>query len=221
MDGRERLLSFYELFPFERHPLWEGVLKGELPLDAILRAEVQHYLRTREGQPLRLAALQSVRTSSPRIFKVLLETYLEECIGEGLHPSHLVLIERLLLGGGIPVSALADAPPTLGNALAIAMYRDISRRGAGCHMLGAGAVEFYYSQLAPKIFRAYTQIYGMSAEQAETYAIHGPMDREHADRAFRVLQEAVALHGWSAIEASARDAFAATSLHYDGMLEAA
>ncbi len=61
----------------------------------------------------------------------------------------------------------------------------------------------------------------MSAEQAETYRLHGPMDEEHATRAFAVLDEAIALHSWEAVWLSVRDAFVATSLHYDGMLQAA
>jgi hypothetical protein len=88
-------------------------------------------------------------------------------------------------------------------------------------MLGAGAVEFYYCQLSPAIFKAYTSIYGMTEFQAETYKIHGPMDHTHAERAFAVLDEAVALHGLQSIEEAVRDAFVATSLHYDGMLQAA
>lgn len=111
--------------------------------------------------------------------------------------------------------------PTPANAAAIALYRDIGSRGAGCHMLGAGAVEFYYCKLSPEIFDAYTRKYGMSEDQAETYRIHGPMDSEHAERAFAVLDDAVTLHGWSLVETSVRDAFVATSLHYDGMLHAA
>jgi hypothetical protein len=88
-------------------------------------------------------------------------------------------------------------------------------------MLGAGAVEFYYCKLAPRVFETYTTKYGMTESQAETYRIHGPMDAEHAERAFAVLEDAVMLHGWALVEASVRDAFVATSLHYDGMLHAA
>ena len=88
-------------------------------------------------------------------------------------------------------------------------------------MLGAGAVEYYYCQLSPQIYKAYTEGYGMSDGQAETYRIHGPMDATHAERAFAILDEAVALHGRPAVVASVRDAFVATSLHYDGMLQAA
>jgi hypothetical protein len=46
-------------------------------------------------------------------------------------------------------------------------------------------------------------------------------DESHAERAFEVLDEAVILHGWNAVYLSVRDAFVATSLHYDGMLQAA
>ena len=88
-------------------------------------------------------------------------------------------------------------------------------------MLGAGAVEHYYSELCHDIFEVYTDYYEMSDDQAETYRIHGPMDADHADRAFAVLDEAINLHGWQLVELSVRDAFVATSLHYDGMLQAA
>jgi hypothetical protein len=88
-------------------------------------------------------------------------------------------------------------------------------------MLGAGAVEWFYCKLSPQIFEAYTSLYRMSAAQAETYRLHGPMDESHAERAFEVLDEAVILHGWNAVYLSVRDAFVATSLHYDGMLQAA
>jgi hypothetical protein len=123
--------------------------------------------------------------------------------------------------GGATDADLEAAKPTPGNAAAIALYGHISSRGAGCHMLGAGAVEHYYCRLSPQIFEAYTTKYGMSDDQAHTYRLHGPMDETHADRAFSVLDDAVALHGWDNVEASVRDAFVATSLHYDGMLQAA
>ena len=145
---------------------------------------------------------------------------MEECTNkEG--PSHLELIERLVLMGGATRSDIEGTPATPGNAAAMALYQDISDRGAGCHMLGAGVVEFYYSQLAPSIFEAYTTRYGMSEEQAMTYKLHGPMDQTHAERAFAVLDEVIGLHGWETVNRSIRDAFVATSLHYDGMYQAA
>ena len=82
-------------------------------------------------------------------------------------------------------------------------------------------VEFYYSDLSPKIFKAYTESYGIDSDLAETYRIHGSMDKTHADRAFSVIDEAVRIHGWDTVEQSVVDAFVATSLHYDGMLQAA
>lgn len=218
-NPRKRLLELYELFPFHRHPLWRAVLNGDLTTDEVIAAEVQHYIRTRAGQVLRRQALEAAPTG--RLFEMLLETYLEECTNDKSGPSHLALIERLCLLGGCTRQALARANATPGNAAAIALYRDISARGAGCHMLGAGAVEYYYCQLSPRIYTAYTEQYRMSATQAETYRLHGPMDETHANRAFSVLEEATRLHGWTLIELSVRDAFVATSLHYDGMLQAA
>lgn len=220
MSRQQELMDLYLEFPFARHPLWTGVLRGTLSYDQVIEAEAQHWLRTRAGAKLRADALQMAKVHSPEIFEQLLETYLEECTShEG--PSHFDLIERLVVCGGKTKEWLSTVELTPGNAAAIALYRDISARGAGCHMLGAGTVEYYYSQLSPKIYEAYTEHYGMSPEQAETYRIHGPMDREHAERAFAIIDEAVRLHSWPAVKLSVRDAFVATSLHYDGMLQAA
>jgi hypothetical protein len=59
------------------------------------------------------------------------------------------------------------------------LYRDISERGAGCHMLGAGAVEHFYCKLSPKIFDAYIRIYGMTAHQLLS---HDTSEREYSKR---------------------------------------
>jgi pyrroloquinoline quinone (PQQ) biosynthesis protein C len=220
MDRKQKLLALYELFPFERHPMWKAVLAGELSYEEVIRAEAQHWIRTRAGRALRQEALNSAKIVSPRVFEQLLETYLEECTDQR-GPNHLDLIERLVLMGGYQKPALEKTQPTPGNAAAIAMYRDITHRGAGCHMLGAGTVEYFYSQLSPRIYEAYTKHYGMTSEQAETYSVHGWMDESHADRAFSIIDEAATIHGWDTVENSVRDAFVATSLHYDGMLQGA
>jgi pyrroloquinoline quinone (PQQ) biosynthesis protein C len=220
-DSKKRLLVLYDQFPFHLHPLWTDVIAGRLSLGQVLTAEVQHCIRTKAGQALRRDALKSAEATSAPIFEMLLETYLEECTNDSSGPSHLDLIRRLVITGGIAEDVLDNAKSTPGNAAAIALYRDISARGAGCHMLGAGAVEHFYCKLSPKIYDAYVNHYAMTPEQAETYRIHGPMDESHAERAFAVLEEATRLHGWDAIESSVRDAFVATSLHYDGMLQAA
>jgi hypothetical protein len=47
------------------------------------------------------------------------------------------------------------------------------------------------------------------------------MDREHAERALAILDESVVIANAGAIDLAVRDAFVATSLHYDGMLQAA
>ena len=218
---RARLLSLYDIFPFHQHPMWTAVKRKELSIDQVLDAETQHWIRTRSGQKLRREALNSARGTSSAIFRMLLKTYLEECTSDKSGPSHLQLIERLLLIGGLTQEQIEGTVPTPGNSAAISLYRDIGARGAGCHMLGAGAVEHYYSELCQDIFEVYTDHYEMSDDQAETYRIHGPMDADHADRAFAVLDEAIDLHGWQLVELSVRDAFVATSLHYDGMLQAA
>lgn len=220
-SARQRLLALYDLFPFHEHPLWRAIETGNLEYKQVIRAEVQHWLRTRAGQAVRREALYASRGLSEAIFNRLLQTFLEECTEDDSGPSHLDLVERLVSLGGVQKRELEKARPTPANAAAIALYADIGRRGAGCHMLGAGAVEHYYCTLAPRIYAAYTERYGMTEEQAETYRIHGPMDATHAERAFDVLDEALSLHGWDAVEHAVRDAFVATSLHYDGMLQAA
>lgn len=221
MDYKKELLDLYNLFPFHDHPLWRAVLKKELTYEQVIEAEVQHWIRTRAGRILRENAMKMAERLSPAIFEQLTETYLEECTDHSTGPSHLKLIERLVKAGGKGDEELSSAIPTPGNSAAIALYKDIAGRGAGCHLVGAGAVEHYYCQLSSSIFHAYTTLYGMTQEQAYTYQIHGPMDQIHADRAFSVVNEAVSLHGWDAVRQSTRDAFVATSLHYDGMLQAA
>lgn len=218
---KDELLDLYNLFPFHDHPLWLAIQKKTLSYEQVIEAEVQHWIRTRAGRTLRGNAMKMAERLSPAIFSQLTETYLEECTDDHSGPSHLKLIERLVLTGGKTQTDLQSAAPTPGNSAAIAMYKDIAERGAGCHLVGAGAVEHFYCRLSPRIFDAYTKLYGMSETQAHTYQIHGPMDQVHADRAFSVLDEAVTLHGSDAVVRSVRDAFIATSLHYDGMLQAA
>jgi pyrroloquinoline quinone (PQQ) biosynthesis protein C len=219
-NHRGELLKLYELYPFHHHPMWTAVKCGTLSYEQVIRAEIQHCIRTRAGRILREKAVQTAEKLNEKLFRMLVETYLEECTDKA-GPSHLDLIERLVLLGGATRADIDQATATPGNSAAIALYRDISDRGAGCHMLGAGVVEFYYSQLAPNIFESYTKTYGMSEEQALTYKLHGPMDHTHAERAFAVLEEVIELHGWRVVYGSVRDAFVATSLHYDGMYQAA
>lgn len=221
MGNKKRLLELYELFPFHNHPLWRAILSHELSLGQAVHAEVQHYLRTKAGQQLRLDAVERSRSVSPVIFAAILDTYLEECSPDKSNPSHLDLVYRLVTECGATEDDLARAKPTPGNAAAMALYRDISSRGAACHIVGSGAVEHYYCQLSPRIFAAYTEHYRISESAAETYKIHTAMDKEHAERSLSILDEAIAIHGWDVIEQSVRDAFVATSLHYDGMLQAA
>ncbi|MNW17768.1 hypothetical protein D3C71_2170710 [compost metagenome] len=47
------------------------------------------------------------------------------------------------------------------------------------------------------------------------------MDEEHGERALTVLESPLAAAMPREIDLAIRDAFAATSLHYDGMLQAA
>lgn len=221
MNYKNELLSLYDLFPFEHHPLWKAIIKNDLSIKQILDAEAQHYLRTREGQKLRREACYAAQAISPTIFAAILDTYLEECSDDIAGPSHLDLIVRLLRENGFDTKKLNVIRKTPGNTAAIALYKSIGDKGAACHILGAGCVEYYYSKLCPQIFKAYTQDYLMSPHSVETYKIHGPMDEVHANRAFQILDESIEMHGWELVFESVRDAFVATSLHYDGMLQAA
>jgi pyrroloquinoline quinone (PQQ) biosynthesis protein C len=209
------------MFPFHDHPHWRAVMNRELSLEQILRAEVQHYLRTRAGQALRREAVDKAKAMSPTIFESILQTFLEECTTNNTNVNHLDLILRLVTSAGISKEECEVSIPTPGNSAAIALYRDIASRGAACHILGAGAVEHYYAALSQKIYSVYTEHYGMSAFAAETYRIHGPMDIKHSERALAIVDEAISIHGWDTVNLSVRDAFLATSLHYDGMFQAA
>jgi len=215
------LLDLYDMFPFHQHPLWVAVMENRLSYEQIVAAESQHYLRTKEGQRIRRAAMMESRAVSPSFWEAIITTYIEECTDSDGTPTHLQLIEKLLLEGGLARDQFAALTPTPGNSAAIAIYSDIGSRGAGCHIIGAGMVEYYYSQLCPYIFRAYTQNYGFSSEAAATYEIHGPMDLIHANRALSIAEEAIEIYGYDLIKKSVTDAFIATSLHYDGMLQAA
>ncbi|WP_154233038.1 iron-containing redox enzyme family protein [Burkholderia pseudomallei] len=221
MSVQAKLLSLYDSFPFHRHPLWNAVLSGQFSLKQVVAAEIQHCIRTAAGQKLRAAAVSEAQAVSPTIFAAVLDTYLEECTGHDGMPSHLDMIKALVLAAGGTEQDIRDTRPTPGNAAAMALYRDIGQRGAACHILGAGAVEHYYSALCPRIYQAYTGRYGMSSDAAQTYLIHGPMDQEHAARALLIADEAVEIHGWPVVEQCVSDAFVATSLHYDGMYQAA
>jgi pyrroloquinoline quinone (PQQ) biosynthesis protein C len=217
----KKLLCLYDLFPFHRHPLWLSVIRKDLTLDQVVKAECQHYLRTKAGQVLRKEAMQKCLNDSPILWGAIIETYIEECTEEDGTPTHLDLIKRMVMAKGITESDLENLKNTPGNIAAIALYSEISDRGAGCHIIGAGMVEHFYSQLCPKLFDSYTKNYGFTSYEAETYLIHGPMDQVHAQRAFDVVEEAIKIHGYNMVESSVRDAFVATSLHYDGMLQAA
>jgi pyrroloquinoline quinone (PQQ) biosynthesis protein C len=217
----KRLLELYELFPFHRHPLWLAIVRKELTEEQVILAECQHYLRTKAGQRLRKEAMEKCLADSSLLWEAIIETYLEECTEEDGTPTHLDLIKRMVLSRGLTQTDLDKLKNTPGNIAAISLYSNISDRGAGCHIIGAGMVEYYYSTLCPKIFESYTSYYRFTEFEVETYKIHGPMDQVHAQRAIAVVDEAIKIHGWDLVESSVRDAFVATSLHYDGMLQAA
>jgi pyrroloquinoline quinone (PQQ) biosynthesis protein C len=209
---RIAVLEFYNLFPFEHHPYWQGVLEGTFKLDQIVRAEIQHFIRSNLGQEFRRRAAEESRMVSIKAHRLLMETYKEECTDER-GPSHLSLIESFLRKAGVSNEELTNAVPTPGNSAAVALYKDITDRGPLHHMIGAGAVEFFYSQLSPRIFTAYTTHYPITEAQAETYQIHGPMDREHAERALSILDEPYVQSHSKSILSAVRDAFVATSLY--------
>lgn len=217
------LLNYHDEWPLEQHPFWQAVLNHTLTYEQVIRGEIQHYLRTRSGQKVRETALVDSKGKDHKgaVFSSLLKIYLEECTADKTGPSHLDLIRRLVVDGGTSQSHLAEARPTPGNAAAIALYQDIATRGPGCHLIGAGAVEYFYCRLSPKIYEAYTGFYGMTESQAETYRVHGTLDHEHAENSFLALESVRNTQGLEAVRLSVRDAFVATSLHYDGMLQAA
>ena len=221
MNLKEILLAQYDSFPFHRHPFWMAVKERRLSLSEVLAGEAQHYLRTKAGRELRRQAAQFARASSPILFEAIVETYVEECTDSKDSPSHLALIKRLLFEGGYTEAMLEQLANTPGNIAAIALYRDIAERGVAHHLVGAGTVEYFYADLSSDIYNVYTSHYGMSEYQAETYRIHGPMDKIHADRAFSVLPEIEKDYDPKDLIAAVRDAFVATSLHYDGMYQAA
>jgi len=220
-DTAVKLLDMYELFPFQHHPLWKAIINKELSKEEVLRAEGQHYLRTKAGQPLRKLNMERSAAVSSILYDAIIETYKEECTDEDGSPTHLDLIARMLLENGYSTEYLSKLQNTPGNIAAISMYEYISNRGVGCHIIGAGIVEHFYSQLSPTIYKSYTENYNFSESSVETYKLHGPMDAIHASRAMEAIDEAVNIHGLNAIEDSVREAFVATSLHYDGMLQAA
>ena len=222
MSDRVKLLKeYYDLFPFHRHPLWRAIENNELSKEQVVKAESQHYLRTKAGRVLRKRAMEQCANLSTALWQSIIDTYFEECTEEDGTPTHLDLVIRILKEGGGTDEELAHIKNTPGNIAAISLYENIADRGAGCHIIGAGMVEGFYASLCPTIFEAYTSLYGFSNFAAETYLIHGTMDLEHAERAYEVIDEAVDIHGWNKVESSVRDAFVATSLHYDGMLQGA
>lgn len=221
MLSRETVLAHYRSWPFERHPLWVAVLEGSLSKDQIIQAETQHYLRSNIGRLYRERAAISSRLIGGELFELLDKTAREECHLDDSGPSHVDLIKGFLISNGVSQSALDRARPTHGNAAAIALYKDIADRGPLQHMIGAGCVEYFYSQLSPKIYQAYVDIYGFKPEDVSTYELHGPMDQTHGERALKVLESALAQAMPEEIDLAVRDAFVATSLHYDGMLQSA
>ncbi|WP_159660133.1 iron-containing redox enzyme family protein [Alcanivorax xiamenensis] len=220
VSNRDELLKIYDVAPFLEHPLWKSIIAGELSIDQIKKAELQHVYRTKCGRELRREAVEKSLQYGENFFQALFQTFIEECT-EQSGPDHLEMAERLVLAAGGTPDELKDIHPTPGNSAAIALYRDISERGAAFHFLGAGVVEYFYSKLSPKIYSAYTRLYGFSDKQAETYRVHGPMDYQHGERALASLDEVLSSHGWYEIKLAVRDAFIATSLHYDGMYQAA
>lgn len=217
---RDRLLGLYKLFSFQDHPLWLAIKQGELTKAQVLLAEGQHFLRTKAGQQVRKQALKESE-SIPALYEAIYQTYLEECTDETGTDNHLALIQRLLTENGVTAATLEALQNTPGNIAAIALYDHIGRRGAGLHIIGAGVVEYYYSKLSADVFDAYINTYGMTPFAAETYKLHGPMDAEHAARALEVIPLLQEMYGEQDVMRAVEDAFIATSLHYDGMLQAA
>jgi hypothetical protein len=109
---RSAVLEFYSLFPFEHHPYWRGVLKGTFNLDQIVRAEIQHFIRSNLGREFRRRAAVESRLVSIKAHRLLMETYKEECTDEK-GPSHVSLIEAFLRKAGVSNEELTNAIPTI------------------------------------------------------------------------------------------------------------
>lgn len=218
---REHALSYYNLFPFHNHPLWRSVIEGKLSREQVLKAEVQHYLRSEIGKIYREQSAVLSKHLDGEIYEQLYETVVEECYGTGDDPSHVELIKTFLRSNGVTETDIRQAVSTPGNAAAIALYKDIAARGPLHHMIGAGCVEFHYSQLCPEIYRCYADVYKFEPGSFETYKLHGPMDAIHAERALETLRTPLAQALSKELGIAIQDAFTATSLHYDGMLQAA
>lgn len=217
----KKLLSLYEDFPFEHHPLWVAVREGELRKDQIIEAEKQHFIRSDIGRLYRERAAIQSRLIGGELHNLLTMTAREECQTDDSGPSHAEMMRGFLKDNGVSDEEIRSIKSTPGNAAAIALYKDIADRGPLQHMIGAGCVEKYYSEICPAIFDKYVKHYGFKPDSVATYELHGPMDKEHAERALRVAQSRLADELEEEVYMAVRDAFAATSLHYDGMLQAA
>lgn len=218
---RAEALSYYEEFPFHEHPLWLSIISGVLTAEQVLKAEIQHYIRSEVGKIFREHSAVAAKHLDDNIYDLLHQTVEEECYGSDGGPSHAELIKQFLLQNGVSTSDLRTAISTPGNAAAIALYKDISERGPLHHMIGAGCVEYYYSKICPRIYAAYEQIYKFKPGSFDTYKLHGPMDEVHGERALETLSSPLAKALDPELRIAIRDAFVATSLHYDGMLQAA
>ena len=106
VDQKQELLRLYDLFPFHEHPLWRAIRRKQLTYEQVIEGEVQHWIRTRAGKILRENAMKLAERLSPAIFEQLTETYLEECTDHHEGPSHLKLIECLVVEGGKSVKDL-------------------------------------------------------------------------------------------------------------------
>ncbi|MGQ2970871.1 MAG: hypothetical protein ACT6RF_19180, partial [Allorhizobium sp.] len=68
---RSKALSFYELFPFHRHPLWVQIIAGDLSAEQVLKAEIQHYLRTEIGKVYRERAAVAAKHFEGDVYDLL------------------------------------------------------------------------------------------------------------------------------------------------------
>ena len=73
-DHKTELLKLYELYPFHNHPMWRAVIKGTLSREQVIRAEIQHCIRTRAGRTLRENAVHMAEKINEKLFRMLLET---------------------------------------------------------------------------------------------------------------------------------------------------
>ncbi len=93
----DRLLSYYQLFPFDKHPLWVAIRSRELSKEQIIEAEIQHFIRSDIGRLYRERAAIQSRLIGGDLHSLLSQTAKEECQADESGPSHAAMIKGFLI----------------------------------------------------------------------------------------------------------------------------